>query len=80
MKQKVIKIGSSIGVVLSKSVADELGFKAGQDVQLHIQNKGVFVEPVIPQAKLAEKSIELATWLEDAVERYRPALEALKNA
>jgi len=76
MKQKVIKIGSSIGVVLSRPVAEELGFKAGQEVTLRLDKGGVFIEHAVKKGGRAE----FAAWLEDAVERYRPALEALKHA
>ena len=76
MKQKVIKIGSSIGVVLPKLVAEELGFKDGQDITLHLEKGGVLIEHAIKKTDDAQFSV----WLQDAVERYRPALEALKNA
>ena len=76
MKQKVIKIGSSIGVVLSKPIVQELGFKAGQEVTLHLEKGGVLIEHTFKKTDNAQFS----AWLQDAVERYRPALEALKNA
>jgi putative addiction module antidote len=79
MKQKVIKIGSSIGVVLPKPVAEKLGFKAGQEINLNpTANGGVTIDRITPQSKSAENS-KLIAWAEEAVERYRPALEALKN-
>ena len=77
MKQKVIKIGSSIGVVLPKPIAMELGFKAGQEVSLTSDANGVFIKR--DTVKQTETNRKLVAWAEDAVERYRPALEALKD-
>jgi len=78
MKQKVIKIGSSIGVVLSKPMAEEVGFKAGQEVQLHLQGKGVFVEPAAPQV---ERTVDPAIleWTDEFISKNRELLERLKN-
>lgn len=78
MKQKVIKIGSSIGVVIPKSTAEELGFRAGQEVTL--RPNAAARQIVIERATAGQKgNSKLVAWAEDAVERYRPALEALKN-
>ena len=81
MKQKVIKIGSSIGVVIPKPVAEELGFKAGQDINLIGGGSNqIIIEHIKREAKHhAEGSAQLVAWAEEAVERYRPALEALKD-
>ena len=82
MKQKVIKIGSSIGVVLSRPVAEELGFKAGQEVDLHIEptTKSIIIEHAGQKAEpnIAEV-LKMLAWTAKAIERYRPALEALKD-
>lgn len=80
MKQKVIKIGSSIGVVIPKPVAEELGFKAGQEINLRETDYNkIIIERLHHEAKPRGKNAELVAWAEAAVERYRPALEALKD-
>lgn len=78
MRQKVIQIGSSAGVTIPKERLSELGLKIGDFVTTRVENGVLLVEPA--EVKPPQKSQELAAWLEDAVERYRPALEALKRA
>ena len=80
MNQKIIKIGSSIGVVIPKQMAEEKGYVAGGRVTLlpvHDSN-AIRIEPTISETKKTGNA-ELIAWAEDAVKRYRPALEALKD-
>ena len=80
MKQKIIRIGDSIGVVIPKPLAEARGYIAGGSVTLHPKNdsNAIIIEPF---TKIPEKkgNVELVVWAEEAVERYRPALEALKD-
>lgn len=80
MKQKVIKIGSSIGVVIPKFLAEEKGISAGQEINLvEGDSNKIIIEPLRTEVKPRQTDIEFAAWLDRAIEQYRPALEALKN-
>ena len=74
MTQKVLKVGSSAAVTLSKHSLEELGLSIGDQVSVDIDRKrlAVIVRPL--------KSIvnpELRGWTKRFIQRYRPALEAL---
>lgn len=77
MDQKVIQIGSSMGVVLPAKDAREEGFAVGETVSV-TKTAGRFI--IEKKAKKNAGNAKLIDWAEEAVERYRPALEALKNA
>jgi len=80
MKQKVIKIGSSVGIVIPKPIAQEKGYMAGREYSLRTENNSnrIIIEPAITNSK-TKGNPQLIAWAEDAVERYRTALEALKD-
>ena len=79
MDQKIIQIGSSIGVVLPAKDARDEGFAIGESVSVKRESGRFIIEKKLPTKKKGVGSPELIAWAEDAVERYRPALEALKN-
>jgi len=76
MAQKVIQIGSSIGVTIPKETAEELGFKVGETVELRPDGPGrVIVER---QVNKHNPSIaEAVKWAVAYVEKYRSDFEAL---
>lgn len=80
MKQKVIKIGSSIGVVIPKPVAEELGFKAGQEVDINpdVASKCIIVSHPETLEPDLRKTIELVRWAFEFVDKNRALLERLK--
>jgi len=73
MIQKVLKIGSSIGITIPKKTAQELGISAGDAVEFTF-NKGRKQFTVEPLASINQ---DLVVWTKDFIEKYRPALEAL---
>jgi antitoxin component of MazEF toxin-antitoxin module len=80
MKQKVIKIGSSIGVVIPKPVAEELGFRAGQEISLYPDKLGKNI--LISHESKAEdlqELIKLLRWTNEFVDNNRVLLERLKD-
>ena len=79
MEQKIIQIGSSIGVVLTAKDAREAGFLVGESVLVKHEDGRFIIEKKVPAQKKKVGNPELVAWAEDAVERYRPALEALKD-
>lgn len=74
MVQKVIKVGSSAAITLSKQVIKDLGLAVGDSVRTAIdrRRRRLYVEPAGVQA-----SDETREWTQRFIERYRPALEAL---
>lgn len=73
MTQKVLKVGSSAAVTISKKALEELGLKVGDTVrvQIDIKRPAVLIEPV------KKVDAELLNWTRKFIERYRPALNAL---
>lgn len=81
MKQKVIKIGSSIGVIIPKSVAEELGFKAGQYIELYpdVLGKNLVISHHLSQRTDMGELIQLLRWTNETIEKNRELLERLKD-
>jgi len=78
MKQKVIKIGSSIGIVMPKSGAEERGFILGQEVSTTFTEAGDFV--VRKQAEKQDRGISDTVARATAyIEKYRKDFEALAD-
>ncbi len=80
MAQKVIQIGSSIGVTIPKDMAEAMKIHVGDAVEVKV-NEGEGSLSVVPSAQKRKALVdrELVDWIEDAIERYRPALEALAD-
>jgi antitoxin component of MazEF toxin-antitoxin module len=79
MEHKIIQIGSSIGVVLPAQEARDEGFVLGEAVSVTRESGRFIIEKKVPVKNKSVGNPELIAWAEDAVERYRPALEALKD-
>ena len=73
MTQKVLQLGSSAGMTISKDALKKLGIRVGDQITVEIEEGGLRVTPV------TSVSGELVDWTKDFVEKYRPALEALKD-
>lgn len=74
MVQKVIKVGSSAAITLSKQTIADLGVKVGDNVRATVDAKRrrLYVEPVVTGT-----DEEVMDWTKKFIARYRPALEAL---
>ena len=68
MVQKVIKIGSSLGITIPKKQAHELGIALGDEVKIQI-------EPVVKDKKQAKLMEEY----EQFVQQYGQTLKNLAN-
>jgi antitoxin component of MazEF toxin-antitoxin module len=78
MKQKIIKIGSSIGIVMPKFAAEEHGYAAGQEVASSFNENGDFV--VHKQANFQNKELtETVRRATAYIEKYRKDFEALAD-
>ena len=80
MVQKIIKIGSSIGVVIPKDTAHILGFEAGQDVEMtsHPENDSIAFHRISKETKNVIDPA-LLEWTDSFIDRNRELLERLKN-
>ena len=78
MEQKFIKVGSSTAAVIPKFMKDEAGIRPGEKYKITRDDTNrIIIEPSGVFVKKANSN--LIAWAEEAVERYRPALEALKD-
>lgn len=77
MVRKIFKTGNSFVVSLPRESLHLLGLEEGSEVDVAIdQSKGrIIIERV--QSPLAGIDVEFAQQLDDFIEQYRPALEAL---
>lgn len=80
MLRKVFKTGNSLVVSLPKDLLEPLGVKDGMDVSVELDRKNhqILIRPIeIPFA--AGLSEEFARQVNEFIEQYRPALEALAH-
>lgn len=79
MAQKIIKIGSSVGVTLSKDILEATHLQVGDTVEVTKDPESAGI--LIAATKQQKPSVnpELVEWIDSAIERYRPALEALAD-
>lgn len=79
MSQKLIKIGTSVAVTLSRKNLEDIGLKIGDKVQVDfdVKNKKVTVSPM-PEAKL-DVNAEVYAWTKKFIKKYKGALEELSD-
>jgi putative addiction module antidote len=77
MVRKIFKTGNSLVISLPKESIQLLGLQEGSEVSVAVdQEQGrIVIEPAATQ--LADIDENFAQQLEDFIEQYRPALEAL---
>jgi antitoxin component of MazEF toxin-antitoxin module len=73
MTQKVLKVGTSAAVTISKKALQELGIKPGDRVNVEVDKmtKTLTVQPAVSIDR------ELLDWTNSFIKRYRPVLDAL---
>ena len=78
MLRKIFRTGNSIVVSIPKDILDELQLSEGEDVsvELDAQQRQIVISPV---EKTIPTGIDkaFARQVDDFIEKYRPALEAL---
>lgn len=78
MLRKIFRTGNSIVVSIPKDILDELQLSEGEDVsvELDAQQRQIVISPV---EKTIPRGIDeaFARQVDDFIEKYRPALEAL---
>ncbi len=77
-KQKLTKIGNSIGIVIPKDIRDLLGIDLGTEVYLEpgINNKTVILNPKKPNTKIDPQFFELVKTID---KQYSTALRELAS-
>ena len=81
MAQKVIRIGKSAGITISKDALEELEWKLGDIVYLHIDSarRRIIVSKNRKEKikLLSERDRKLLEWTKNFIETYRKDLEVL---
>lgn len=75
MTQKVIKIGTSVGVTIPKQALKDLHLRAGEHVEVTWDARKATFAVRKPHQGVVDK--ELMEWTERFVEEYKPALRIL---
>jgi len=80
MKQKIIKIGTSIGIVIPKAIAQEKGFHVGGTATLTLSDDSnrIIIEPT-PWASSSGGVVQAVMRATAYIERYRKDFEALAD-
>lgn len=78
-KQKLSKIGNSIGLTLPKVIRDQLNFKLGQEVyvQEDLENKNIIISSKPLQDANRQTSPEFYELLKTVSNKYSEALQKL---
>lgn len=80
MAQKIIKIGSSVGITIPKETLSELGLSVGDKVRISVTQEGnggrLSVEPE-REAKIQELRPDVVVWTKSFVEKNRELLKRL---
>lgn len=79
MTQKVLKVGSSFALTIPKGLADELGWKPGDQVAVKGDPKQQRVVYYSPRRPLAKEDLRVAELAYRFIQRYRKDLEALAH-
>jgi putative addiction module antidote len=80
MNRKVFKTGNSLVVSLPKDLLESLGMQDGTDVSVELdrKNRQILIRPAeLPLA--GDLSQEFARQVNEFIDQYRPALEALSK-
>jgi len=80
LNRKVFKTGNSLVVSLPKDLLESLGLQDGTDVSVELdrKNRQILIRPAeLPLA--GDLSQEFAQQVNDFIDQYRPALEALSK-
>lgn len=75
MTQKVLQVGSSAGITISKDMLKTLDLKVGDHVSVEVDAKrlGVVVLPL----RRGKNEAEFSAWSKEFLTQYGPALKAL---
>jgi putative addiction module antidote len=75
MVQKVLQIGSSVGVTISKETLKALHIKVGDLINVDVDKKRGSI--VILPLRKSRNDAEFSDWTKEFLSQYGPALKAL---
>jgi antitoxin MazE len=80
MKRKVFKTGNSLVVSIPKDLLESLGMQDGTDVSVELdrKNRQILIRPTELPLE-GDLSQEFARQVNEFIDQYRPALEALSK-
>ncbi len=78
MAQKIIKIGSSVGITLPQQALEALGVKAGDSINIEVNkdSQNIVVTPLVLRDG---DDAEFLRWSKNFVEKYGDALRDLAD-
>lgn len=79
MKQKIIKIGNSTGIILPQNVNKELGIKLGDSVLINVQNTTMTITPIKEKKKDEDLDVKFATMVDAFLTDHEDVLKELAN-
>ncbi|MCP4167443.1 MAG: AbrB/MazE/SpoVT family DNA-binding domain-containing protein [Chloroflexi bacterium] len=77
MVRKIFKTGNSLVISLPKDSIQHIGLKEGSEVSVKVDRVQGHIIIAPSESELVDIEIAFAQQLDDFIERYRPALEAL---
>ena len=80
MVQKIIKVGNSFAVTIPRNFVNDVGFKAGDEVDVE-SDKDLKLMIVKPVGSPAQTKItpEFKAWLDDFTKKNKKTLQELAN-
>lgn len=81
MRQKFIQVGSSIGAVIPKFLAEEKGIRKGVEYNIESEegSNRIIIEPKTLGVKKAEIDPAILQWTDEFIAKNRALLERLKD-
>lgn len=79
MAQKIIKIGSSVGITIPKDILERVRISAGDIVQVEVSNdsRRITIEPLRTSVPIVDP--KLIAWTDSFIETNRTLLERLSK-
>lgn len=76
MRQEVLKVGTSAGVIIPKKILQELGLKIGDYLQVDTDSKTLSMT-IRPEYALSKKDKKIMRFGYEFIREYKKDLEAL---
>ena len=79
MAQKIIKIGSSVGVTIPKDILEDMGLRVGDQVRMAASPESQRITIETTHTKSDEIDSKLIAWTDTFIKRNRTLLERLSK-
>ena len=77
VQQKVIRVGNSIGITISREQRDKFDLQVGDSVSVEDTAKQLIITPVRKKKRSTTVTPEFAKVVEEFIEEHKDVLEAL---